>query len=119
MKESIIKNKSFEFALQIIRLYKVLQEHKEFVLSKQILRAGTSIGANIEESIGSQSSKDFLSKISIAYKESRETIYWLKLLTATHFLTENESNPALKDAEAICRILGKIQIAIKNKINTP
>ncbi len=81
MKENIIQQKSFLFAIRIINLYKHLTAvKKEFVLSKQILRCGTSIGANIEESIGGRSDKEFLFKLEISYKEARETIYWLKLL---------------------------------------
>ncbi len=81
MKENLIRDKSFAFAIRIINLYKYLiKDRNEYILSKQILRSGTSVGANIEEAIGGQSRKDFISKISIAYKESRETNYWLKLL---------------------------------------
>ena len=91
MKENVIQQKSFLFAIRIINLYKYLiQDKKEFVLSKQILSSGTSIGANIEESIGGQSEKDFLSKISISYKEARETIYWLKLLKGTEYIKNEE-----------------------------
>ena len=116
MKENIVQQKSFAFAIRIVNVYKYLiSEKKEFVLSKQLLRSGTSIGANIEESIGGQSDKDFLSKISIAYKESRETIYWLKLLQATNYLSQQESESLLNDAEEICRIIGKIQITMKNR----
>lgn len=80
MKKNIIQEKSFCFALRIIKLYKYLKDNKnEYVLSKQLLRSGTSIGANIDESIGGQSKNDFVSKISVAYKEARETLYWLKL----------------------------------------
>tara|TARA_R110002049_G_scaffold18036_1_gene69397 strand:- start:289 stop:516 length:228 start_codon:yes stop_codon:yes gene_type:complete len=75
MKENVIQNKSFEFALRIIALYKKLQDEREYVLSKQVLRSGTSIGANVEEAIAGQSKKDFLSKISISLKEARETRY--------------------------------------------
>jgi len=82
------------------------------------LRSGTSIGSNIEESIGGQSEKDFLSKISIAYKEAIESIYWLTLLEATDYLPEEEAASLLKDAEEICRIIGKIQITIKTR-NSP
>ncbi|MCL2598123.1 MAG: four helix bundle protein [Paludibacter sp.] len=114
--DNIIQEKSFAFAIRIVKLYKFLcEEKKEFVLSKQILRSGTSIGANIEESIGGQSDKDFLSKISIAYKETRETVYWLKLLLATDYLNQEQADRLLKDAEEICKILGKIQITIKNR----
>jgi four helix bundle protein len=114
--DNIIQDKSFAFAIRIINLYKYLiAEKKEFVLSKQLLRAGTSIGANIEESIGGQSDKDFLSKISISYKEARETIYWLKLLLATDYLSEKEAESLLKDAEEICKIIGRIQITLKSR----
>lgn len=86
---NIIQEKSFVFAIRIVNRYKYLiAEKKEFILSKQLLRSGTSIGANIEESIGGVSDKDFLYKLSISYKEARETIYWLKLLQATDYLNE-------------------------------
>ncbi len=75
-KDNIIQEKSYDFAVRIVNLYKhLLQEKKEFVLSKQLLRSGTSIGANIEEAIGGQSRKDFYAKLTIAYKEARETHY--------------------------------------------
>jgi four helix bundle protein len=91
MKENIIQQKSFLFAVRIINLYKYLTtKKKEFVLSKQILRSGTSIGANIEESIGGRSDKEFLFKLKISYKEARETIYWLKLLKETDYISINE-----------------------------
>jgi four helix bundle protein len=114
--DNIIQQKSFAFAIRIINVYKYLSsEKKEFVLSKQLLRSGTSIGANIEESIGGQSGKDFLSKMSISYKEARETIYWLKLLQATDYLSKQEAQSLLNDAEEICKIIGKIQITLKSK----
>jgi len=114
--DNIVQNKSFAFAIRIVGVYKYLTiEKKEFVLSKQLLRAGTSIGANIEESIGGQSGKDFFSKISISYKEARETIYWLKLLEATEYLNNLEAKNLLEDAEELCRILGKIQITLKSR----
>lgn len=112
--DNIIQDKSFAFAIRIVNLYRYLySEKKEFVLSKQLLRSGTSIGANIEEAIGGQSEKDFLSRISIAYKETRETIYWLKLLNSTCFISDEQFESMLKDAEEICKILGKIQITMK------
>jgi four helix bundle protein len=114
--DNIIQEKSFSFAIRIVNLYKYLcEEKKEFVLSKQILRSGTSIGANIEESIGGQSDRDFLTKVTIAYKEARETVYWLKLLFATDYLSKEQAESLLKDAEEICKILGKIQITLKNR----
>jgi four helix bundle protein len=80
MKESIIRDKSFEFALDIIKLYILLRDRKEYVISKQLLRSGTSIGANVVEANAAQSRKDFMSKMAIASKEARETKYWLQLL---------------------------------------
>ena len=104
--DNIVQQKSFVFAIKIVNLFKYLiAEKKEFVLSKQLLRSGTSVGANVEESIGGQSDKDFLSKISIAYKEARESMYWLKLLKATAYLTEEQANSLLADAEEICKII--------------
>ena len=114
--DNFIQQKSFAFAVRVVNLYKYLTvEKKEFVLSKQLLRSGTSIGANVEESIGGQSDRDFLSKLSIAYKEARESMYWLKLLQATNYLTNEEANSLLNDVEEICKILGKIQITIKKR----
>jgi len=118
MKENLIQRKSFLFAIRIVNLYKYLTtEKKEFVLSKQIVRSGTSIGANIEESIGGQSKKDFISKISISYKEARETIYWLKLLKETEYLNKEEFESLFNDAEELCKILGSIQIKVKKDNN--
>lgn len=114
--DNIVQHKSFAFAIRIVNLYKYLtSEKKEFVLSKQLLRSGTSVGANIEESIGGQSEKDFVSKLSIAYKEARESVYWLKLLRATDFLSHEQTESLLADAEEICRIIGKIQLTIKSR----
>lgn len=115
-KDNIIQDKSFAFAIRIVNLYKYLtEEKKEFVLSKQLLRSGTSIGANVEESIGGVSEKDFLHKLTIAYKEARETIYWLKLLQATDYLTEVEFDSLHYNAEELCKIIGKIQTTLKNR----
>ena len=113
---NIIQEKSFAFAVRIINLYKYLTtEKKEFVLSKQLLRSGTSIGANVEESIGGASEKDFLFKLTVSYKEARESICWLKLLKATDYISENEFESLFNDAEEICKILGKIQTTLKNR----
>ncbi len=110
MKENIIQQKSHAFAIKIIELYKYLiGTKKEFVLSKQLLRSGTSIGANIEEALGGQSKKDFFSKISIAYKEARETKYWLSLLKEAKYVTAEELSTAFDGCEEILRIIGKIQ----------
>lgn len=85
------------------------------MLSKQVLRSGTSIGANIEESIGGQSEKDFISKLSIAYKEARETRYWLSLLRDSGYLTREQVTALLDECEEICKIIGKIQITMKSR----
>ena len=89
---------SFNFSLQIIKLYKLLVEKKEFVISKQLLRCGTSIGANIEEAIAAQSRKDFITKMSIASKEARETRYWLRLLDKSK-LVDIDYSPYLNSVE--------------------
>lgn len=80
-KNNAIRDKSYQFAIRIVCLYQFLiNDKKEFVLSKQLLRSGTSIGANVEEAIGGQSKNDFIAKLSIAYKEARETSYWIRIL---------------------------------------
>lgn len=86
-KQNIIKEKTFEFAKEIVYLYKNLADNKEFVLSKQILRSGTSIGANVREAEHAQSIADFIHKLSIALKEANETEYWLDLLYETQYMT--------------------------------
>ncbi|MDD2306152.1 MAG: four helix bundle protein [Prolixibacteraceae bacterium] len=114
--DNIIQDKSFVFAIRIVNFYKFLiAEKKEYILSKQLLRSGTSIGANVEEAIGGVSDKDFLNKLGIAYKEARESIYWLKLLHATDYITKSEFESLYNDAEEICKILGKIQVTAKNR----
>lgn len=113
--DNVIKEKSYAFAIRIINLYRFLcEDKKEFVLSKQILRSGTSIGANIEEAIGGQSPKDFFAKMTIAYKEARETHYWIRLLTDTNYLTKQQSADLLKDNEELLKIIGAIQKTIRN-----
>ena len=110
--ENIIQQKSFAFAVRIIKLTKYLVEKKkEFVLSKQILKSGTSIGANVEEAIGGFSRKDFRAKLSIAYKESRETEYWLKLLFETDYIDKKMFESMFED----CKELSKILFVIINK----
>lgn len=115
--ENIIQKKSYCFAIRIINLYKYLSKNKnEFVLSKQILRSGTSIGANVEEAIGGYSEKEFISKLSIAYKEARETLYWLRLLVDSGYIELNFADSIIYDCEELCKIISKIQITMKNKI---
>jgi four helix bundle protein len=114
MNNNIIKDKSYKFALRIVGLYKYL-EKKESVLSKQILRSGTSVGANIEEAIGAQSRRDFLSKISIAYKEIRETKYWIRLLADSNYIDKKIKISMLDDCEELLKITGKIISTLKTK----
>ena len=103
---NIIEEKSFAFAVRIVNLYKHLSEtKKEYVLSKQLLRCGTSIGANIVEAEQAQSKPDFISKMNIALKEVSETKYWIRLLASTNYLTESESASILNDCTELEKIL--------------
>lgn len=114
-KDNIVQIKSYAFAIRNIMVYKYLRnEKKEFVLSKQLLRSGTSIGANVEEAIGGQSEKDFYAKLTISYKEARETHYWLRLLRDTDYLDKNEAQSLLNDADELLRIIGSIQKTLRN-----
>ena len=109
-----IQTKSYSFALRIIKLYNYLSEKKkEFVLSKQVLKSGTSIGANLEEAIGGLTKRDFISKITISYKEARETHYWIRLLRDSKFITEKQASSILTDLEEILKILTSIQLTAK------
>ena len=105
MRERIVKDKSNKLTVRIIKLYQFLvKDQSEYILAKQTLRCGTSIGTNIEESIGTQSKKYFISKLFIAYKESGETQYWLRLLRNSGYLQEKLANSRFKDAEEISKI---------------
>ncbi len=107
--DNIIENKSFEFAVRIVRLYQHLSESKkEFVLSKQLLRSGTSIGANVSEAQKAQSRADFNAKMNIALKEANESFYWLRLLHKTDYLTDNQYDSIEKDIKEIIAILVSI-----------
>lgn len=105
--DNLIQLKTFDFALRIIQFYTQCKVQNEFILSKQILRCGTSIGANIEEAIAAQSKKDFISKLSIANKEARETRYWLRLYQSSN-LVQIEIDSYLIEIESIINILTKI-----------
>jgi four helix bundle protein len=117
MKENVIKDKSFAFALKIIALYKLLQAEKEFVLSKQLLRSATSIGANVAESESAQSTADFIHKLSISLKEARETRYWLQLLEQSE-LTSIAVDAYLIEIDEIIKILTAIITTIKKNKNS-
>lgn len=117
MKENVIQIKSYDFAVRVVKLYQHLsKEKKEFTLSKQLLRSGTSIGANVEEAIGGQSKKDFYAKLTIAYKEARETNYWIRLLRDTNYLKDIEAKSLLKDISELLKIIGSIQKTMRTKI---
>ena len=116
MKDNLIQEKTYAFAVRIVKLYQYLTKNKkDLVLGKQLVRSGTSIGANVEEAVGAQSQNDFIHKLSISYKEARETRFWLRLLKDTDYLTEKEADSLLEDIEEILRIIGKIQVTMKNK----
>ena len=111
MKNNIILDKTFNFAVRIVKLYKYLSnEKKEYILSKQLLRSGTSIGANVNESQAAQSKADFISKMSIASKESRESKYWINLLIQTGYLNSNDKHTKslITEIEEIIKLLTSI-----------
>jgi four helix bundle protein len=109
MKENFIKNKSFDFALKIIKIYQFLvTDKREFVLSKQFLRSGTAIGALVREGEQAESKADFIHKLSIALKEANETEYWLELLSKSNYLDETTVNSITADLKEILRLLTSI-----------
>lgn len=107
MRENVVRAKSFAFALRIIRLYQRLKRAREFVISQQLLRSGTSIGANVEEAQAAQSRRDFLSKMSIASKEARETRYWLLLIKESG-LAEADVTHEMGEVDELIRLLTAI-----------
>ena len=109
MSENVVREKSMSFAVRIVKLYQYLsEEKKEYVISKQLLRSGTSIGANIREALQGQSKRDFTAKMSIALKEVSETEYWLELLRETEYLNEGEYLSIQKDCGEVARLLTAI-----------
>ena len=118
MKDNAIKDKSFEFSVRIVNMYKFLtNEKKEFIMSKQVFRSGTSIGANICEALQSISPAEFISKLSISLKEASETDYWLRLLHRTGYIDDIEFNSIIADCQELIRLLTSIIKTNKNKIN--
>lgn len=106
---NVVREKAFAFAVRIVKLaHHLAREKREFVLSKQILRSGTSVGANVEEAIAAFSKRDFAAKISISYKEARETHYWLRLLVATDLIEESEFQSLANDCDELCKLLFSI-----------
>jgi four helix bundle protein len=108
MRDNVVKQKSYDFALRVVKLCIWLKEHKHFEMSRQLLKSGTSIGANIEEALAGQSKKDFLSKMSIASKEARETSYWLRLLTDSQILSQQQSQSMITESEELLKLLTSI-----------
>ena len=108
MQDSIIKNKRYCFALQIIELCSELKDFKHYVISTQLLRAGTSIGVNVEEALAGQSRKDFFAKMSIASKEARECNYWLRILRDSKFIENNQLKYLINESEELIKILTSI-----------
>jgi four helix bundle protein len=115
MRENPVQEKSYKFALNVIRLYRVLNKQKEYVIGRQLLKSGTSIGANIEEALAGQSRADFLSKMSIASKEARETAYWLRLIKDSHILDLSTISEYLKEADELVRMLTSIVKSTSSK----
>ena len=113
MKKSIIKEKSFEFSLLIIELYKYLQSEKDYVLSKQLLRSGTSIGANVNEALAGESRADFAHKMAVANKEARESLYWLELLEKSQ-LIDYDYKKEIQSCQELTKILTSIIKTTKN-----
>jgi four helix bundle protein len=114
--EGMIRQKTIDFAVRIVKFYKYLNtDKKEFVLSKQILRSGTSIGANVRESKNAQTNPDYLSKMNIALKEADETQYWLEVLYRSELITEQEYNSLDEDLKEIIAILVSIVKKLKEK----
>ncbi len=115
-KDNIIVKKSYSFALEVIKIYKFLiNEKKEYVISKQMLRSGTSVGANIHEAIASESKKDFIHKLGIAVKEARETSYWLNLLKDSDYIVDEQFKNLNSNCDEVIRILNSIILTTKER----
>ena len=114
-KENVLKEKSYAFAIRVINLAKFLREEKkEFILSKQIVRCGTSVGANIEEASGAQSNNDFIAKLHISLKETKETHYWVRLLRDTEYISKEQAQSLIDDIDEIITILTKSLKTVKS-----
>ncbi len=119
MKENILKDKNLTFAIRIVNLYKFLCDNKkEFVLSKQILRSGTSVGAMVREAEFSESDTDFIHKLAIAQKEINETLYWLELLFETTYITKSQFDSINKDAVELIKIITSSIKTVKTRIKS-
>lgn len=120
MAKDILQIKSFQFSIDIVNIYKYLsQEKKEFILSKQVLRSGTSIGANVSEANYGQSYKDFIHKLQISRKDASETIYWLNLLHATEYINSDTHKKSVKECSELLKILTSSIITVERKLGVP
>jgi four helix bundle protein len=113
---NVMQEKAFLFALRVIKLNKFLGVRHEYEIASQVLRSGTSIGANIEEAIGGLTKREFLQKLTIAYKEARETTYWLKLLKESGMLETHLANSLIRDCDELTKLLGSAQKTMKSKL---
>ena len=118
MKNNVIREKTYAFALRIVQLTRRLREQKEFELAGQVLRAGTSIGANVEEALAGISRADFIAKMSISSKEARECHYWLRLLRDSRIRPSKEIEPLIVECESILRILTAIVKTSQSGLNS-
>jgi four helix bundle protein len=117
--ENVLVEKSFAFAVRVVKACQYLVKKKsEHVLSKQLLRCGNSIGANVEEAMGGQSRADFAAKLGIAYKEAREAQYWIRLLRETAYFSESEADSLLHDVVELQKIIGSIRVTLKTTSTT-
>ena len=115
--ENVIEKKSYAFSINVVNAYKKLESRSEYVLSKQLLRSGTSIGANVMEGLRAQSRKDFISKMNIALKEANESEYWIRLLMDTGYLSRQEDKLLLNECKEVCRILSSIVRTANNNLD--
>jgi four helix bundle protein len=118
MRESLVRARSYRFALEVIRLHRELLAAREFVLSRQLLRSGTSIGANMEEALAGLSRRDFLAKMSIASKEARESNYWLRLLRDSGLVNAERLAPLLTESDALVRMLTSVVKTTQESLNS-
>ncbi|HEX6926941.1 MAG TPA: four helix bundle protein [Longimicrobiaceae bacterium] len=116
MRHNAVLEKSYAYALAAVRLYRRVQARKEFVLSRQLARSATSVGANVEEAIAAQSRRDFVSKMSIARKEARESRYWLRLMYDADIASREETGPLLTEADELIRMLTAIILSTEANV---
>lgn len=118
MKEdNIVQIKSYEFALRVVKLNKYLVDNfREYDISRQVLRSGTSVGANVEEAIGGTTKKDFKHKLSISYREARESHFWIRLLRDSSYISRDQADSLLKDCDELLKILGSIIKSTKRSL---